>query len=47
MHSQHRKYNEFFKTMLMKVAKEDISKVLARADITQSTRTKRLSAKKR
>ena len=36
--------NDFLTSMLMKVVKEDISKILARADITESTQ--RLSAKK-
>ena len=35
----------FLTTMVMKVAKEDLSKILARADITESTQW--LSVKKR
>ena len=37
-------YKYLLITMVMKVVKEDISKILARADITESTQ--RLSAKK-
>ena len=44
MGPQNQNYKYFLTTMVMKVVKEDLSKILARADITESTQW--LSVKK-